>query len=286
MADFRKTEMTRFTADVELPTYIDDDGNKWVSNPDAARGYGYANGDPRQIDKMRTKTHADELIEGVHWVQVKHGVESTPSRGGPERVFWSLKGLIRLGNWVRTAQGAEFRDATEELWERELTGQPAVGAANSANEMTLAEAVHLINEAQAPILSVLASQRADLVQVQGKHEHLEQRVEVDVKQFARQTRRDIAEIKAHLGLSGQPAGPRSLEERITAHEFCLEGGLTTDHQFVVELGRLAKPIAVAANVEIKLVTRRTAQGISIKVQWLPRWVWIEALNESGYSLPA
>jgi len=72
--------------------------HKWLlKSKDVAAGYGCSTDSLRQAKKQ----HADELLEGSHWV--KDG----------RLTLWTQRGVIRLGNFIKSKQAAEFRSAAE-----------------------------------------------------------------------------------------------------------------------------------------------------------------------------
>jgi len=58
--------------------------------------------------------HADELIEGKHFVK---GVTicHTLANAQPNQVFWTKRGIVRLGFFIKSERARLFRDWAEEL---------------------------------------------------------------------------------------------------------------------------------------------------------------------------
>ena len=75
---------------------------RWV-----AKGYGV---EPRAIREHK-REHADELIEGKHWV-----VGKTDTLGGIQNAtLWTKRGIVRLGFFIKSERAKRFRDAAEDL---------------------------------------------------------------------------------------------------------------------------------------------------------------------------
>lgn len=69
-----------------------------------ASGYGCSEGAIRN-QKSR---HPDELLKDVHWLKM-------PSSTGLYKVFWTKRGVIRLGFFLETERAKEFRSFAEAL---------------------------------------------------------------------------------------------------------------------------------------------------------------------------
>lgn len=79
-----------------------------------AKGYGVA----RRVIQEHKKEHADELLEGKHWV-----VGNSDTLGGNQKViFWTKRGIVRLGFFIRSERAKRFRDAAEDLVAAALPG--------------------------------------------------------------------------------------------------------------------------------------------------------------------
>jgi hypothetical protein len=70
--------------------------------------------------KYHQKKHNDELIENKHFIRVRNP-HSNP-RGGIAHVqlFWTKRGVIRLGFFIKSARAKLFRDWAEDLIIREF----------------------------------------------------------------------------------------------------------------------------------------------------------------------
>ena len=77
-----------------------------LSNKEVALGYGIT---ANNLNKHKSE-HADELIEGKHWLRVE-----VQTRGGKQRVIhWTKKGIVRLGFFIKSENAKKFRDWAED----------------------------------------------------------------------------------------------------------------------------------------------------------------------------
>jgi prophage antirepressor-like protein len=78
-----------------------------ISNIDVAKGYGV-----QEKSLLRTRTrHKDELIEGKHFVYL-----DVQTNGGMQnKIFWTKKGVVRLGFFIKSERAKKFRDWAEDL---------------------------------------------------------------------------------------------------------------------------------------------------------------------------
>ena len=66
--------------------------------------------------KKALQRRSEDLIEGKHWIEL--GEELSPIKkkvGRPTRIFWTKKGVVRLGFFLRCEKAKEFRDWAEDL---------------------------------------------------------------------------------------------------------------------------------------------------------------------------
>ncbi len=79
-----------------------------------AEGYGVSESTIRDHKRL----HKDELTDGKHFI----GVENTDTvgQGGSLKTFWTKRGVIRLGFFIKSARAKLFRDWAEDLIIREL----------------------------------------------------------------------------------------------------------------------------------------------------------------------
>ena len=75
-----------------------------IEHKHVAEGYGTS---PSTIHNAK-REHADELIEGTHYFKLDE-----PGRGWV--TFWTKRGVIRLGMFLRSDRAVEFRQWAENL---------------------------------------------------------------------------------------------------------------------------------------------------------------------------
>lgn len=81
-----------------------------MTTKEVAHGYGTSD----YIIRKTKERHDFELIEGKHYVKgVTFG--HTLSNAQPHQVFWTKRGIIRLGFFIKSKQAILFRDWAEEL---------------------------------------------------------------------------------------------------------------------------------------------------------------------------
>lgn len=80
-----------------------------MSNSEVASGYGVTEYAIRKNKLMLI----DELVEGKHFVKGVT-ISNTPTKQ-PNQVWWTKRGVIRLGFTMRTERARLFRDWAEEL---------------------------------------------------------------------------------------------------------------------------------------------------------------------------
>ncbi len=92
-----------------------------MTTAQVAEGYGTS------IDAIRKskKDHLDELIEGKHFlkgVTKSHGLSNVQ----PNQVYWTKRGIIRLGFFIKSERAKMFRDWAEDLIVSKLTKRGTV----------------------------------------------------------------------------------------------------------------------------------------------------------------
>jgi len=86
----------------ETHEYVMDSGQ-------VAQGYGITKYNIRQ----HLLQHPDELVEGKHYVKGV-SIPNTPTKQ-PNQVWWTKRGIIRLGFFIKSERAKLFRDWAEEL---------------------------------------------------------------------------------------------------------------------------------------------------------------------------
>lgn len=88
---------------------IPDKSHEWLLDTAmVADGYGITES---ALHKQRVR-NAEDLVEGKHWV----GQNVQIANGGQKpKIFWTKKGVIRLGFFVKSEKAKQFRDWAEDL---------------------------------------------------------------------------------------------------------------------------------------------------------------------------
>jgi len=90
---------------------------------DVAAGYGVS---PVTIRHHRNN-HKVEFSEGVHFIRGGHEMAAIQNmRSSKQLIFWTKRGIIRLGFYVQSERGKKFRDWVEQLVLDTLNRKPAV----------------------------------------------------------------------------------------------------------------------------------------------------------------
>ena len=81
-----------------------------MSTREVSHGYGTS----IYVVRKTMLRHEEELKEGKHFIK---GVDilSTPSVTQPHQVFWTKRGIVRLGFFIKSERARLFRDWAEEL---------------------------------------------------------------------------------------------------------------------------------------------------------------------------
>lgn len=80
-----------------------------MATKEVARGYGVS----EEAVRMTLKRHRGELVEGKHFL--KGVTKCYASNGHPHHTFWTKRGIVRLGFFIRSERARLFRDWAEDL---------------------------------------------------------------------------------------------------------------------------------------------------------------------------
>lgn len=80
-----------------------------MDSAQVAFGYGVTKYNIRQ----HLLQHTDELIEGKHYVKGV-SIPNTPTKQ-PNQIWWTKRGIVRLGFFIKSERAKLFRDWAEEL---------------------------------------------------------------------------------------------------------------------------------------------------------------------------
>lgn len=100
-----------------------------ISTSDAAIGYGVSNEAIRSVSSRNPK----EFVKGKHFTSAVAICNSDP-KAPHNKIYWTKRGIIRLGFFIKSEQAKLFRDWAEELVikidaQRDLFGNPVIAPA-------------------------------------------------------------------------------------------------------------------------------------------------------------
>ncbi|GHV18134.1 hypothetical protein FACS1894169_14390 [Bacteroidia bacterium] len=109
-------KIIKVTGDIEVTVLPDSRHEYLMTTKEVANGYGVS---PETIRSHRM-LHSEELIEGKHFVRAveffnsgcKSGSYNTPP---DNRIFWTKRGIVRLGFFIKSERAKLFRDWAEDL---------------------------------------------------------------------------------------------------------------------------------------------------------------------------
>lgn len=74
-----------------------------------AKGYGVS----PEVIRGHKRNNAPELIEGKHWITCVQN--SNAGKPPTKQTFWTKRGIVRLGFFIKSERAKLFRDAAEDL---------------------------------------------------------------------------------------------------------------------------------------------------------------------------
>jgi len=102
-----------------------------------AKRYGTSEGNI----KAHKREHADEIIDGVHFVY-----ELVDTNGGKQEVLkWTLRGIIKLGMFIRSKEAKCFRLWAEQELEKTILGELAFAKEARQKNLSLVSKVADLN---------------------------------------------------------------------------------------------------------------------------------------------
>ena len=155
-----------------------------LSSADVAQGYGCSGDSIRQAKKQ----HGDELLENVHWI--KEGQKTT----------WTQRGVIRLGNFIKSPQAAEFRTAAENFLCSAINGElQPLPAAGTASPLAIAPS----RQQQLDQVVAVALQARQQQQQQAERDYLAEQYQARVGEAQAQAMQPLADLGQWLaGING------------------------------------------------------------------------------------
>jgi prophage antirepressor-like protein len=95
------------TENIELEILEDEKFEFLMSSKEVAKGYDVSEGNIREAKRI----HKDELFENKHFV-----VRKVQTNGGMQnKIFWTKRGVVRLGFFIKSERAKKFRDWAEDL---------------------------------------------------------------------------------------------------------------------------------------------------------------------------
>ena len=85
--------------------------------------------------KEHKRKHADEIIDGIHFV-------TEQNKFGVNEIKWTLRGIIKLGMFIRSAESKAFRIWAEQELEKIILKQAQEYAQTRARNLALADKVN------------------------------------------------------------------------------------------------------------------------------------------------
>lgn len=102
-----------------------------------AKRYGTSEGNI----KVHKREHADEIIDGVHFVY-----ELVDTNGGKQEVLkWTLRGIIKLGMFIRSKEAKYFRLWAEQELEKTILSELAQAKETRQKNLSLVSQVSSLN---------------------------------------------------------------------------------------------------------------------------------------------
>ena len=84
--------------------------NYVITTKEVAHGYGVSPQNIREHQRCN-----DDFVEGKHFVKGNSFSDTLGKNAQPHQIFWTKRGVIRLGFFVKSEQAKLFRDWAEEL---------------------------------------------------------------------------------------------------------------------------------------------------------------------------
>lgn len=105
------TPVSKKFNDNVIELYPDKEHEFVMTYAQVAKGFGCCEGTIRSAKKE----HADELIEGKHLITSTVGNSNSRKQLQMKKVYWTKRGIVRLGFFLRSERAKQFRDWAEDL---------------------------------------------------------------------------------------------------------------------------------------------------------------------------
>ena len=112
-----------------------------MSTTEVANGYGTS----KYSIRKSFLRNSNELIEGKHFVKgvdIMSPPAAKEAKAQPHQIFWTKRGIVRLGFFIKSERAKLFRDWAEELVLEKLTPQPPKGGVVAASRQLPARRKH------------------------------------------------------------------------------------------------------------------------------------------------
>ncbi len=96
-----------------------------------AKGYAISSG---SVTK-HIQRNPEEFLEGKHFIRGVDNLSTPYKNSQPRQVFWTKRGIIRLGFFIKTQQAKKFRDWAEDLTISAMQQQSKPGSQNLAQAL-------------------------------------------------------------------------------------------------------------------------------------------------------
>ena len=107
-----KQAMSLQVTDGLTVTVLPDSNHEFLmSTQEVAKGYGLS---PNTL-RSHVSQNKNELIEGKHFYKAVQILNTLPQGAQPHQTFWTKRGIVRLGFFIKTERAKQFRDWAEEL---------------------------------------------------------------------------------------------------------------------------------------------------------------------------
>ena len=107
----KQTLMLQVTDGLSVAVLPDTSHEFFMSTREVAKGYGLT---PNTL-RSHVSLNKDELIEGKHFYKAVEIFNTLPKGAQPHQTFWTKRGIVRLGFFIKTERAKQFRDWAEEL---------------------------------------------------------------------------------------------------------------------------------------------------------------------------
>ncbi len=125
------TPVSKKFNDNVIELYPDKEHEFVMTYAQVAKGFGCCEGTIRSAKKE----HADELIEGKHLITSTVGNSNSRKQLKMKKVYWTKRGIVRLGFFLRSERAKQFRDWAEDLIIRETEKKPTRKALGKGLEL-------------------------------------------------------------------------------------------------------------------------------------------------------